>query len=56
VPEAALHPVADHRVADRLAHHETDAWRTIAVALSHGEMRDQGARTRPTARLDGVSE
>ena len=55
--ELALHAVADHGVADRLAHDQADARSGIARTRCVVEqMHDQGSTTRPPARTHGAPE
>jgi hypothetical protein len=59
--ELALHPVADHGIADRLAHDQAHP-RAIVLARAAGigcvveQVHDQGSTARPPARTHGAPE
>jgi hypothetical protein len=57
MPELALDPVADHGVADRLAHDQADPRAGLGrIACAVEQVHDQGSTTRPPARTHGAPE
>ena len=55
--ELPLHAVADHGIADRLAHDQADARSGVVRTRSVVEqVHDQGSTTRPPARTHGAPE